>query len=148
MSRNKGDSVLPVEFAGIAEAKNLTPKRSKTPSNNTFSSMVGSLNKSKPTVKPKHRMSILGSTAINGRKSIISRKHIMMDARLKKLSNMNDNRKNETEIQNMSMGLMDKFWKQSVPIISEMEMEYQSRQKLSEAISERHEDEFDSSRRS
>ena len=72
----------------------------------------------------------------------------MMDARLKKLSNMNDNRKNETEIQNMSMGLMDKFWKQSVPIISEMEMEYQSRQKLSEAISERHEDEFDSSRRS
>ena len=93
-------------------------------------------------------MSILGTATINGRK-IISRKHIEMDNRLKKLSNMNDNRKNETEVQNMSMGLMDKFWKQNVPMITEMEMEHQSRQKYSkkgtsEAISERHEDENDS----
>ena len=132
MSRNKGNSVLPVEFAGIAEASNHTPKRSKTPaklstSGNTFSSMVGSLSKTRKTVKaPKSRMSILGSTTVNGRK-IISRKHIEMDARLKKLSNMNDNRKSETEIQNMSMGLMDKFWKQNVPIITEIEMEHNSR---------------------
>ena len=73
----------------------------------------------------------------------------MMDARLKKLSNMNDNRKSETEIQSMSMGLMDKFWKQNVPMITEIEMEHQSRQKYSkngtsEAISERREDEYDS----
>ena len=67
----------------------------------------------------------MGSASINGKK-IISRKHIMMDARLKKLSNMNDNRNSQTESSNLTGGLMDKFWKQNVPIITEELMDNRS----------------------
>lgn len=71
----------------------------------------------------------------------------MMDSRLKKLSNMNDNRKEGEDSHDLTGGLMDKFWKQNVPIFAGNENDNKSAifmksmgRGTDDAISEKHEE--------
>ena len=73
----------------------------------------------------------------------------MMDARLQRLSNMNDNTLVGVDLKDESGGLMDKFWKQSVPVFAGTEMEDNTNsvaylkslgKGTGEAISEKHEE--------
>ena len=52
-------------------------------------------------------------------KLMMSRRHSEMDSRLKRLAFLNDNT-NQTKAPDINAGLMNKFWKQKVPIIKEV----------------------------
>ena len=51
----------------------------------------------------------------------LTRKHEMMDDRLKRLAFLNDNSRSTVLAPDVSGGLMDKFWKENVPVITEAE---------------------------